>query len=72
LTFKERREHSELPTAIEHLEAEIATLHQAMAQGDFYRQPGERIASEQERLRGLESRLATAYERWEELEQRST
>ncbi len=71
LTFKERREHSELPAAIEQLEAEISALHFAMAQPDFYRQPGERIASEQARLKGLENQLATAYQRWEELEQRS-
>ncbi len=71
MAFKERQEHAALPATIERLEADIAALHETMAQADFYRQPGDRIATEQERLRSLESQLAAAYKRWEELEQLS-
>ena len=39
-----------------------------MAEADFYQQPGPVIAAEQERLSRLESELAAAYQRWEELE----
>ena len=69
LTFKERQEHAALPAAIERLEAEISALHAVMAGADFYRQPGERIAAEQTRLKDLDARLAAAYQRWEDLEQ---
>ena len=71
LTYKEQQQHAALPGQIEQLEAEIAALHAAMAQPEFYRQPGATIAGEQARLADLESRLSTAYLRWEELEQRA-
>jgi ATP-binding cassette subfamily F protein uup len=69
LTFKERQEHAALPATIEQLEAAIAVLHDAMSQAEFYRQAGDRIASEQAKLRELELQLAATYQRWEELEQ---
>ena len=69
LTYKERQELAALPKRIELLESEIATLHEAMADPEFYQQSGEQLAAEQARLTGLERQLATAYERWEELEQ---
>jgi ATP-binding cassette subfamily F protein uup len=68
LSFKERQELDNLPASIEQFETEIAALHDAMAQPDFYQQPGERIAEESARLKSLEERLAAAYERWETLE----
>jgi len=58
-----------LPATIERLEAEIHALHADMAQPAFYQQPGDRIAQENARLKGLEEQLAAAYQRWEELEQ---
>lgn len=70
LSFKEQRELSSLPATIEQLESEIQAFHQLMAQPDFYQQPGPRIAEEQARLKSLEDRLATAYQRWEILEAR--
>ncbi len=69
LTFKERRERDALPGSIEKIDAEIAALHAEMAQPDYYRQTGPRIAEQAARLKQLENDLATAYERWEELEQ---
>ena len=68
LTFKEQQELAALPATIEQLETEQAELHCVMAQPDFYKRPGDQIAAEQARLKDLESRLATAYERWELLE----
>jgi ATP-binding cassette subfamily F protein uup len=71
LSYKEQQELAALPPRIEQLEQDIAQLHDAMAQPDFYRQDGARIASEQQRLQQLESSLAEAYERWESLEERA-
>lgn len=69
LTFKERRELEGLPEKIEQYDAEIAALHREMAEPQFYQQPGTQIAAEQARLKQLEEQLASAYHRWEELEQ---
>jgi ATP-binding cassette subfamily F protein uup len=69
LTFNERRELAELPAAIEGCEAQIAALHREMAEPQFYQQAGAQIAAEQARLKLLEDQLASAYRRWEELEQ---
>jgi ABC transport system ATP-binding/permease protein len=69
LGFKERQELDALPARIEQFEAEIAALHCEMAEPQFYQQPGAQIAAEQARLKQLEYELATAYQRWEELEQ---
>lgn len=69
LSFKEQQELAALPELILQYEEEIASLHQAIAQPEFYRQAGELIASELARLEHLENELKTAYERWEALEQ---
>jgi ATP-binding cassette subfamily F protein uup len=58
-----------LPDTISDCEARIEALHGAMAQPQFYQQPGAKIAEEQARLKTLECQLAAAYARWEELEQ---
>jgi ATP-binding cassette subfamily F protein uup len=68
LTFKEQQELSALPTTIESLETEIASLHQEMARPDFYQQSGETIAGQHARLKLLDEQLAAAYARWQELE----
>ena len=69
LSYKEQQELKSLPGEIETLEASAAALHQAMAEPDYYKQPSEVIASKQAELTTIEQRLATAYTRWEELEQ---
>jgi len=69
LSYKERQELEALPGTIELLEGEIDALHETMAQADFYQQPGEQIAAQRSRLKDLETRLAAAYSRWQELEQ---
>jgi ATP-binding cassette subfamily F protein uup len=68
-SFKERQERESLPKLIERLESELAALHTEMAQPEYYRQLGERIAEATARLKQLESQLAGAYQRWEELDQ---
>ncbi|HFD80700.1 MAG TPA: ATP-binding cassette domain-containing protein, partial [Gammaproteobacteria bacterium] len=68
LGYREQRELEQLPQRIEVLEAELAQLHEEMSQAQFYRLPGEEIAAGKQRLADVESRLAAAYERWEQLE----
>ena len=68
LTKDERKELKGLPARIEAIEAEVATLHEAMADADFYKQDGGAIAAAQARLAELEGALARAYARWEALE----
>ncbi len=68
LSYKEQRELDALPATIETLEAQLATLHETMADAQFYQQASDRIAAEQARLKELEAELAEAYRRWEELE----
>jgi hypothetical protein len=48
--------------------AGVSIANTAMAQPNFYQQPGDRLAAEQSRLKDLHAQLASAYERWEELE----
>jgi len=67
-SFKEQRELEALPALIDALETELAALHAAMATPDYYRQPGDLITRDQDRLGDLESRLAAAFSRWEILE----
>ncbi|MEL7497111.1 MAG: ATP-binding cassette domain-containing protein [Planctomycetota bacterium] len=68
LSYKEKRELESLPERIEDLESKIESIHQQMAQPDFYQQAGTEIAAAQDQLKTLESELVSAYERWEELE----
>jgi ATP-binding cassette subfamily F protein uup len=72
LTYKEQQELSALPEAIARLEADIADLHQALAEPEFYKRPGEEIARETARLRQLDEQLVEAYHRWEALESRDS
>ena len=71
LSFREKRELDELPGRIETLEAQIAAQHQAMANPQFYQQPGPQIAAAQAELKAFEGQLQQAYQRGEELEARS-
>ena len=68
LSYKHQQEITALPGNIERLEAQIAEIHTAMGQPEFYQQPGEQIAAQQIRLASLESDVAQAYQRWDELE----
>ena len=75
LSFRERRELSELPGRIRDAEAEIAALEaeqdelqRAMADPAFYRQDGERVAQGRARLEAVQTGIEEAYHRWESLE----
>jgi ABC transport system ATP-binding/permease protein len=71
LSHREQRELQALPEKIELLEAEQAGLHTVLADADFYRQPGDKIADTMERLRTIASELEACYARWEALELRA-
>ena len=75
LSFKERRELSELPVRIRAAEAEIVALEterdelqRAMADPVFYRRDGVRVAQGRARLEALQTGIEEAYRRWESLE----
>jgi ATP-binding cassette subfamily F protein uup len=75
LSFKERRERSELPGRIRDAEAEIAALEaerdelqRSMADPAFYRQDGARVAQGRARLGAVQTGIEEAYHRWESLE----
>ncbi len=68
LTYKEKLELASLPGVIERLEADIQRQHEAMADPEFYKLPGDEIARQTAALRQLDERLAEVFQRWEELE----
>ncbi len=68
LGYNEQRELKALPAKIEKLESAIAVLHEAMAAPEFYQQEPKTIAAKQAEEADLQSQLAVAYERWEQLE----
>ncbi len=71
LKFKEKQELETLPATIEQLDAQVESLHQEMASPGFYQLGGDQIAAATARLKELETHLAAAYARWEELEQQA-
>ena len=71
LSYKEQRELEELPEKIEALEAEQSELHRLMGDGDFYRQPGDKITAAMERLEAVRNELEACYSRWQILETRA-
>ncbi len=68
LAYKEQRELSSLPKTIEKLEGQLAELHTKMADPAFYQGPPAEIAAAQAEVNELQSKLDTAFQRWEELE----
>ena len=75
LSFRERRELSELPGRIRDAEAGIATLEaerdelqRSMADPAFYRRDGARVAQGRARLEAVQAEIEEAYRRWESLE----
>ena len=71
LSFKEKQELKQLPSTIESLEEEIATLHERMAQPDYYKQPADVLSTNKARLVECEANLDIAFKRWDELELRA-
>lgn len=68
LSFKDQYELDQLPQRIEGLEADLAKLHQRMAEPDFFKRPSDQLAAVRAQLAELEKTLAANYERWEQLE----
>jgi ATP-binding cassette subfamily F protein uup len=68
LSFHEVRELEHLPGAIERLEHEQAALFKTLADPAFYQSEGDAIAVARSRLAAVETELAQAYGRWEELD----
>jgi ATP-binding cassette subfamily F protein uup len=72
LTYKEKRELSELPARIETLEAEQARLHADANGPAFYREPSDVIASTLARMHAVDNELLAALARWDDLESRQS
>jgi len=71
LSYKDRRDHQELPARIEALEAEIAALHAALCDVALYQKsPGSGDAAKS-RLPKAEAELESAFTRWADLEERA-
>ncbi|MGE5285418.1 MAG: ATP-binding cassette domain-containing protein [Actinomycetota bacterium] len=75
LSFRERRERSDLPGRIRDTEARIAALEaeldellRSMADPAFYRRDGGQIAQVRARLEAVQTELEEAYRNWESLE----
>lgn len=68
LSYKEQRELESLPTRIDELETRQSELHQQMASPDFFKRPGDEIATARKELETIETELAVCFSRWEELE----
>ncbi len=70
LSWKEERELEALPGTIEALEAELAELHRAMADPDFYKGEADAIKAAVDRVAAIEADIEGAFERWAELGER--
>jgi len=68
LSYKEKRELELLPAQIEALDAELTALQAKVNNPDFFRQSAEATEATLNQLQQTESKLAHAYERWEQLE----
>ncbi len=71
LSFKERRELSELPERISQLEDEIKLLDAQLLDPDLYHAKGEKIAEIHATRVVAQTRLSDALARWEALESRN-
>jgi ATP-binding cassette subfamily F protein uup len=70
LSFNEQRELSLLPTTIESMEIEIASLQEKLNNPLFYKNHSDQVATIRKTHEELAIKLDLAYERWEELEKK--
>ena len=68
LTFKERRELEALPARIEALDAEQATIEEAVSNPELYKGDPKVVTKTVARLEEIQGELEEAYLRWEVLE----
>ena len=71
LSYKVRLELDQLPQRIETLEEHLDQIQSRMADPAFYQQTGDEIASTKSDLASLETELAEAYGRWQDLEEQA-
>jgi ABC transport system ATP-binding/permease protein len=71
LSYKESRDLDQLPARIETLEGEQHALAAAMSAPGYHEAGRDRIKADLQRAADLEHELATAYERWAELDARA-
>jgi ATP-binding cassette subfamily F protein uup len=69
LSFRERQEREELPGRIEALEEELGSVHERMADPEFFKGDPEEIRRATERSRHLQEEIDALYARWAELDQ---
>jgi ATP-binding cassette subfamily F protein uup len=72
LSYKETRELEQLPERIEALEAEQRELTARMSSGDYHKQGATKIKEDLLRAEEIDRLLTSAYERWSELDAKST
>ncbi len=72
MSFKDKRELTELPLRIETLEAEKQTLYALLASPEIYTTRRHEVAPAQKRVAAIESEIHTAYARWMALEALAT
>ncbi len=70
LSYHEQRELDALPAAIEQMEAEKAEIETRFCAPDYFTTNAEAFLHDQQRLAELETQLASAYERWQTLEEK--
>ncbi len=68
LSNKERKEHQEIPGQITTLEAELETLHEKMANPEFYKGLPADIQTATARSSEIPAKLEALFTRWAELE----
>jgi len=71
LSYKETRELAQLTAQIEALEIEQRAINERMSQSDYHKQGAAQIRADGLRLAEIEQQLATAFDRWAELEARA-
>lgn len=70
LSYKEVRELESLPKLIEELEQNISELQEVVNAPDFFKQDSKITSNQLNQLADFESKLETAFSRWEELEEK--
>lgn len=69
LSYKLKRELEQLPARLEQLELEVDALQQQVNSPEFFKQDSQQTQKTLNQLQQAESKLETAFMRWEELEQ---
>ncbi|MEO5342380.1 MAG: ATP-binding cassette domain-containing protein [Gammaproteobacteria bacterium SHHR-1] len=68
LSYNDQRDLDRLPQRIEQLEQELQQIQQQLADPALYQAGGDKVSQLNGQMARLESDLAAAYDRWEELE----